>query len=55
MALLNEVIRRTQSQTFWFNFHSFGFTLLAVLFSLTQIPLMMKYMQTPEADEPSAP
>jgi intracellular septation protein len=53
MAAANEVIRRTQSQVFWLNFHSFGFTALAILFSFTQVPLMMKYMRAPEA--PDAP
>ncbi len=52
MAGANELIRRTQSQTTWLNFHAFGFTILAVLFSLTQVPLMMKYMQGPEPPGP---
>jgi intracellular septation protein len=52
MAALNEVVRRTQSQAVWVLFKMPGFMILAVAFSLTQIPLMMKYMQT---DEPPPP
>jgi intracellular septation protein len=43
MAVLNEVIWRTQSTTFWVNFKAFGFLPLTFLFALSQFPLMKKY------------
>ena len=52
MAALNEVVRRTQSQAIWVLFKMPGFMILAVAFSLTQVPLMMKYMHTDEAPPP---
>lgn len=52
MAGANEIIRRTQTQEVWLNFHTFGFTILALLFSFTQIPLMMKHMHVSEAPPP---
>ncbi len=52
MAALNEVIWRTQSDAVWVSFKVFGFTLLAVLFSFTQVPLMMKYLHTHEPPPP---
>ncbi|HEY2659151.1 MAG TPA: inner membrane-spanning protein YciB [Caulobacteraceae bacterium] len=52
MAALNEVIWRTQSDAVWVSFKVFGFTVLAVLFSFTQVPLMMKYMHTHEPPPP---
>jgi intracellular septation protein len=41
-AALNEVIWRTQSEEFWVNFKVFGFLPLTLLFTLTQLPLIMK-------------
>ena len=52
MAGLNEVIWRTQPDAVWVSFKVFGFTLLAVVFSIAQAPLMMKYMQEAEAAPP---
>jgi intracellular septation protein len=52
MAALNEVVRRTQSQAIWVLFKMPGFMILAVAFSLTQVPLMMKYMHSDEAPPP---
>ena len=52
MAVLNEIVRRTQTDKVWFLFHFPGLWLAAVAFSLTQVPLMMKYMKDPEAPPP---
>jgi intracellular septation protein len=52
MAAANEIVRRTLSAELWLNFHTFGFPLLAVLFSFTQVPLMMKYMHVREPVPP---
>jgi intracellular septation protein len=43
MAVLNELIWRNMSENFWANFKVFGFFPLTILFTATQIPLLMKY------------
>ena len=52
MAALNEVIWRTQPDARWVLFRMPGLWILAVLFSFTQVPLMMKYMHVAEAPPP---
>lgn len=52
MAALNEMIWRTQSDAVWVLFRMPGLLVLAVLFSLTQVPLMAKYMKDPEPPPP---
>ena len=42
-AALNEVIWRTQSEEFWVNFKIAGFMPLTLVFTLTQIPYIMKH------------
>ena len=49
MAALNEVVRRTQSEGVWTVFRAAGLPGLAVLFSLTQVPLMLKEGRAAEA------
>ena len=46
MAGLNEWVWRTQSDEHWVLFRMPGLWILAVLFSFTQVPLMMKYLHT---------
>lgn len=43
LALLNEVVWRTQSTDFWVGFKTFGIMPLTVLFALAQAPLVMRY------------
>ena len=43
MAVLNEIIWRTQSTDFWVNFKVFGLMGLTLLFSLAQMPLLQKH------------
>ena len=43
MAILNEVIWRNFSESFWTNFKVFGFLPLTILFTATQIPFLTKY------------
>lgn len=53
-AALNEFIWRTQSEEFWVNFKIFGFMPLTLIFTLTQIPYIMKHgkmRKVPETDE----
>ena len=44
MAVLNEIVWRTQSTDFWFNFKVFGITALTFAFILTQMPFINRHM-----------
>jgi intracellular septation protein len=52
MAVLNEVVWRTQSDAVWILFRMPGLLILVILFSLTQIPFMMRYLKTSEPPPP---
>ena len=43
MALLNEVVWRTQSTDFWVSFKVFGLPVLTILFILTQMPFLNRH------------
>ena len=43
MAVLNEIIWRTQSTDFWVAFKTFGMVPLTMLFAITQMPLVKRY------------
>ena len=43
MAVLNEIVWRTQSEQFWVNFKVFGIMALTLAFSLTQIPVLHRH------------
>lgn len=43
MAILNELIWRTQTETFWIGFKTFGFLPLTILFTAIQIPFLTKH------------
>ena len=43
IALLNEIVWRTQSELFWVNFKVWGLIPLTVLFTASTIPIMNKY------------
>jgi intracellular septation protein len=43
LAVLNEVVWRTQSTDFWVSFKLFGVVPLTLLFGALQYPLLMKY------------
>ncbi len=43
MAVLNEIVWRTQTTDFWVSFKLFGFMPLTFLFALAQFPLMRKH------------
>ena len=53
MAVLNEVIWRTQSTDFWVNFKVFGVTPLTMVFAFTQMPLVKRYHIEPSSLEAS--
>ena len=52
MAVVNEIVWRTQSTDFWVSFKLFGFTPLTFGFAMLQYPLLMKYAA--EAPNPEA-
>jgi len=57
MAVLNEIIWRTQSTDFWVSFKVFGMVPLTMLFAMTQMPLIKRYRLEPvtlEASEAEA-
>jgi intracellular septation protein len=43
LAILNEVVWRTQSTDLWVKFKTFGFLPITLLFALAQAPLIMRY------------
>ena len=43
IAILNEIIWRTQSEVFWVNFKVWGLLPITFLFAVSQVPLMNKY------------
>ena len=53
MAVLNEVIWRTQSTDFWVAFKVFGMVPLTMLFAITQMPLIKRYHLDPASLEAS--
>ena len=54
MAVLNEIIWRTQSTDFWVGFKVFGMVPLTMLFAVTQMPLIKRYHLEPASLEASA-
>ena len=53
LAVLNEIVWRTQSTDFWVGFKTFGVLPLTVLFGLAQAPLIMRY-ETKDAAQSDA-
>src|SRR5262249_9415183 len=49
LAVLNEIVWRTQSTNFWLAFKAFGALPLTFIFAAFQYPLMTKYEAKPEA------
>ena len=43
LAILNEIVWRTQSTDFWVNFKVFGIMPITFFFTMTQFPLIKKY------------
>lgn len=53
MALVNELVWRTQSTDFWVSFKLFGFMPLTFAFAALQYPLLVKYAApAPAGEEP---
>lgn len=54
LAVLNEVVWRTQSTDAWVSFKVFGILPLTLVFSVLQVPLILKYTQpAPEEETPA--
>ena len=53
LAILNEIVWRTQSTNFWVDFKVFGVTPLTMLFAVTQMPLIKRYHLEPVSLEAS--
>lgn len=51
MALLNELIWRTFSETLWVNYHTFGAIALTLLFAIAQAPYLMRHQIEPKPPE----
>ena len=43
LAVLNEIVWRTQTTDFWVNFKVFGILPITFIFTMTQFPLIKKY------------
>jgi intracellular septation protein len=50
MAVLNELIWRNFSERIWVYFHTFGGTVLIILFSITQAPFLLKHQVENETE-----
>jgi len=53
MAVLNEIVWRTQSTDFWVNFKVFGVTPITMIFAIAQMPLTKRYGVEPVSLETS--
>jgi intracellular septation protein len=51
LAVLNEVVWRTQTTDFWVSFKVFGTMPITILFALSQVPLILKHELKPEAEK----
>jgi intracellular septation protein len=54
MAVLNEIVWRTQTEDFWVNF-KFGSIFLTFLFMATQLPMIKRHMLPEESETKGAP
>lgn len=43
LALINEIVWRTQSTEFWVGFKVFGIMPITIIFALSQTPLILKH------------
>ena len=54
LAILNEIVWRTQTTDVWVSFKLFGFVPLTFVFAALQYPLLMKYAAPEAAEQPSS-
>ena len=43
VAIINEIVWRTQSEVFWVNFKVWGLFPISLLFAVSQVPLINRY------------
>lgn len=55
LAVLNEIVWRTQTTDVWVNFKVFGIMPLTLVFSFMQLPLINRHMIHEETDDQDAP
>jgi len=55
LAVINEIVWRTQPEATWVTFRSFGLQILTVVFTLSQLPLLMRYVQPKDVPPPPGP
>ena len=48
LAILNEIVWRTQSEEAWINFKVWGILLLTFIFVASQVPLIKRYKKNNE-------
>jgi intracellular septation protein len=48
MAIVNEIVWRTQTTDFWVAFKTFGFIQITIVYALAQLPLLQKYAAKPD-------
>lgn len=51
LAVLNEIVWRTQSDVFWAGFKVFGTMPLTIVFALSQVPLILRHEAKPAAPQ----
>lgn len=51
LAVVNEIVWRNFSESFWVSFKLWGMTSLSFLFILSQMPLLMRHSTEPTSDE----
>ena len=51
LAIMNEVVWRTQTTDFWVTFKAFGTRPITIVFALAQVPLILRYELKGEAAE----
>ncbi|MEN3929541.1 septation protein A [Microvirga sp. W0021] len=51
LAVLNEVVWRTQTESFWVSFKVFGLTAISIVFAMAQTPLLMRHELKKDDDQ----
>ena len=54
-AAINEIVWRNFGEAFWANFKLFGFFPLTILFTLSQLPFILKHGKVIEPAKPTKP
>ena len=54
MAVANEIVWRTQSDTFWVTFETFGLPIFLLVAFLAQAPLIERYSLEDDQDGPAS-